>query len=166
MKQPGGRDILVSEAIALGDDDRVRAALEELCAATGMGFAAVARVTEDRWIAAQVLDRIEFGLEPGSELEVKTTICDEIRQSGQEVFIDHVDGDLAWRRHPVPILYGFQSYVSLPLFRADGSFYGTLCAIDPEPRQITGSEILATMRALAVQLSTVLSAENSATSPG
>jgi GAF domain-containing protein len=113
-----------------------------------------------------VLDRIEFGLEPGSELEVKTTICDEIRQSGQEVFIDHVDGDLAWRRHPVPILYGFQSYVSLPLFRADGSFYGTLCAIDPEPRQITGSETLATMRALAVQLSTVLSAENSATSPG
>ena len=58
----------------------VRAILDRLCAITGMGFAAVARVTEDRWIACQVLDKIGFGLEPGGELAVKTTICNEIRE--------------------------------------------------------------------------------------
>lgn len=163
MIEPDKNDRLVLEVIASGKDDRVLAALEALCAATGMGFAAVARVTEQRWIAAQVIDKIGFGLQAGSELEIKTTICDEIRQSGQAVFIDHVDGDIAWRRHPVPALYGFQSYVSLPLFLSDGSFYGTLCAIDNEPRQVTGSETLATMRALALQLSALFSPEHSAT---
>ena len=28
-------------------------------------------------------------------------------------------------------MYGFQSYISMPIFRRDGAFFGTLCAIDP-----------------------------------
>lgn len=31
-------------------------------------FVAVARVTEDRWVACKVLDSIDFGLEEGGEL--------------------------------------------------------------------------------------------------
>ena len=46
--------------------------LEVVCRTTGMGFAAVARVTEDRWIACEVHDEIQFGLRPGGELEVET----------------------------------------------------------------------------------------------
>jgi signal transduction histidine kinase len=30
-------------------------------------------------------------------------------------------------------MYGFQSYISVPIVRADGTFFGTLCAIDPRP---------------------------------
>lgn len=61
--------------------------------ATGMDFAAVARVTEGRWIACSVLDRIGFGLQPGGELKVETTICHEIRQSREGVVIDHAADD-------------------------------------------------------------------------
>ena len=53
--------------------------LEVVCRTTGMGFAAVARVTKDHWMACAVRDEIAFGLEPGGELRVETTICDEIR---------------------------------------------------------------------------------------
>src|SRR3989337_2070336 len=53
--------------------------LEVICRTTGMGFAAIARVTEERWIACSVLDEISFGLEPDGELEIQTTICNEIR---------------------------------------------------------------------------------------
>src|ERR1700709_980726 len=42
--------------------------LEFVSKTTGMGFAAVARVTEDRWIACSVRDEILFGLEPGGGL--------------------------------------------------------------------------------------------------
>jgi hypothetical protein len=35
--------------------------LDVVCRTTGMGFAAVARVTEDRWVACSVLDEIDFG---------------------------------------------------------------------------------------------------------
>jgi GAF domain-containing protein len=101
-----------------------------------MGFAAVARVTEDRWIACAVRDEIEFGLKPGGELKVETTICNEIRASGDRVVIDHVSQDEAFCRHPTPAMYGFQSYISVPIRRRNGAFFGTLCAIDPRPARL------------------------------
>lgn len=140
--------------------------LHEMCRVTHMGFAAVARVTEDRWIAAQVEDRIEFGLRPGDELEIKKTICDDIRRDGRAIIIDHIGADPEWRTHPVPAIYGFESYASLPLFLADGSFYGTLCAIDPEPRMLNAADTIAALRSLADEVSTVLSRRILGAQPG
>jgi signal transduction histidine kinase len=115
--------------------------LEVICRSTGMGFAAVARVTEDRWVCCSVRDEIGFGLQPGSELKLETTICNEIRQSGRAVVIDHVAEDQAFCRHPTPAMYGFQSYISVPITRAGGGFWGTLCAIDPRPRALDTSAV-------------------------
>jgi len=116
--------------------------LDVVCRTTGMGFAAVARVTEERWIACSVKDDIGFGLKPGGELKLETTICHEIRQSRQAVVIDNVAEDEAWRRHATPLMYGFQSYISVPIILADGSFFGTLCAIDPKPAALSRPETL------------------------
>ena len=116
--------------------------LEEVCRLTGMGFAAVARVTSERWIACQVLDRIEFGMNPGDELQIKTTICEEIRASERAVYIDHVSDHPHWRTHHTPMMYGFESYLSVPIMLADGSFFGTLCAIDPAPREVSIAKVL------------------------
>ena len=95
--------------------DVVPTILEVVCRTTGLGFSAVARVTADRWVACAVRDEIGFGLKPGGELEVETTICDEIRDSGQLVVIDHVAEDDAFCDHPTPQMYGFQSYISVPI---------------------------------------------------
>jgi hypothetical protein len=152
------KDELAAQTAKQGDDDAIRAILTQLCAVTHMGFAAVARVTEDRWIACQVLDKIDFGLEPGAELEVQMTICSEIRQTGDYVVIDHVDTDIAWQKHPVPIFYGFKSYISFPLTLADGSFYGTLCAIDPTPRLISDAATIAVIEGFVRDISALLSA--------
>lgn len=122
------QDIAVVSRIAA-----VPTILDVVCRTTGMGFAAVARVTECRWVACSVLDHIQFGLKAGGELEVETTICHEIRQHRQPVVIDHVDEDEIYRDHPTPRKYGFQSYISVPIFLPDGKFFGTLCAIDPKP---------------------------------
>lgn len=116
--------------------------LDVVCRVTGMRFAAIARVTREKWITCSVLDNLAFGLVPGSELEVKTTICDEIRDSEQVVVIDCVDTDPVFCNHPTPQMYGFQSYISMPVFRRDGRFFGTLCAIDPQPRILNTPEIL------------------------
>jgi GAF domain-containing protein len=153
------KDAFAIEVAAEGDDAEISSILDEVCRLTGMGFAAVARVTEERWIAAQVLDKIEFGLHPGEELEIKKTICDEIRQCGQAIVIDHIGADPEWRTHPVPMLYGFESYASLPLFLADGSFYGTLCAIDPGPRSLSTPDTIAALKAFAERVAAILSAK-------
>jgi hypothetical protein len=100
--------------------------LDVVCRTTGMGFAAVARVTEDRWIACAVRDDIDFGLRPGGELKVETTICHEIRQDGAGVIINHVAADASYAQHHTPALYGFESYISMPIRLPDGSFFGTL----------------------------------------
>jgi GAF domain-containing protein len=151
------KDTFAREVAAQGDDDAIRAILEEVCRVTGMGFAAVARVTEQRWIACQVLDRIEFGLDPGDELEIKQTICNDIRECGEAIVIDHIGADPDWRTHPVPMLYGFESYASFPIMLADGSFYGTLCAIDPEPRALNAHETIAALLVCAARVAVILS---------
>jgi signal transduction histidine kinase len=106
-------------------------------------------VTSDRWIACAVRDEIGFGLQPGGELEVATTICDEIRDSGQPVVIDHVAEDEAFCGHPTPKMYGFQSYISMPILRPDGRFFGTLCAIDPRPVRLKTPETIGMFRLFA-----------------
>ena len=111
--------------------------LDVVCRATGMGFAAVARVTHDRWIACQVLDNIDFGLPPGGELKVETTLCHEIRQHREVVAIDNVAEDAKYCDHHTPRMYGLQSYISVPIVLPDGRFFGTLCAIDPNPHWST-----------------------------
>src|ERR1035438_3601770 len=81
----------------------------------------IARMTEDRWVACSVLDEINFGLRPGGELRVETTICHEIRQCREPVVINHVAEDEIWSEHPTPATYGFQSYISMPIILGDGS---------------------------------------------
>ena len=131
--------------------------LEEVCATTGMGFSAVARVTETRWIACQVLDRIDFGLDPGDELKISETICQEIRDSGEAVVFDDASTDIKWSRHPVPVIYGFKSYCSFPIYLEDGSFFGTLCAIDPNARNVTDEAITAMFSDFAGRIGVLIS---------
>jgi signal transduction histidine kinase len=123
--------------------------LEVVCRTTGMRFAAVARVTDSRWICCAVRDEIAFGLAPGGELKVETTLCHEIRQHREPVVIDHVAKDTVYCNHHTPALYGLQSYISMPIFLADGSFFGTLCAIDPAPHVLNTPETLGMFKLFA-----------------
>lgn len=123
--------------------------LKVISETTGMRFVAIARVTASRWIACEVLDKIAFGLTPGTELPIETTICNEVRHLQTEVVIDHVAEDPAFRSHHTPRLYGFQSYVSVPIILPDGEIFGTLCAIDPEPRPLKGKPAGAMFRLFA-----------------
>ena len=71
----------VADIDAVANIKAVPTILEVVCETTGMGFAVVARVTEDRWIACGVRDGIAFGLQPGGELKIETTFC---KQSGRD----------------------------------------------------------------------------------
>lgn len=115
--------------------------LDVICRTTGMGFAAVSRMTEDKYITCSTQDNIDFGLNPGDELELETTLCNEVRLNKAPLFIENVDEDLKYREHVVPKTYKFKSYISVPIHRKDGSFFGTLCALDMNPSKIKTKEI-------------------------
>jgi signal transduction histidine kinase len=135
-------DLIKEDISAVQSIQAVPQMLNLVCRTTGMRFAAVARVTEERWVACSVRDDIAFGLKPGDELKIESTICHEIRQSGEAVIIDHVAEDPAYRDHHTPMIYGLQSYISMPIKLTDGTFFGTLCAIDPEPHVLNTPETI------------------------
>ena len=120
----------------------VNTMLDVICKTTGMGFAVLARVTDKTWLACAVRDNIQFGLEPGQELQIDTTICQDILHNGKSVIIDEVGKDLIYKDHHTPVLYGFESYISVPIIRKDGSFFGTLCAIDPKPQVVNTPAVI------------------------
>jgi signal transduction histidine kinase len=138
-----------ADIAAVNQIEAVGLILNVACRLTGMGFAAVARVTEDRWIACSVKDDIQFGLKPGGELQIETTICNEIRQHREPVVIDNVAEDVVYCGHYAPEKYGFQSYISMPVILRNGMFFGTLCAIDPQPHQLKTPEIVGTFKLFA-----------------
>jgi signal transduction histidine kinase len=107
--------------------------LDAVVRATGMRFAAVARVTETRWTACAVRDDLGFGLKPGGDLVLGTTICDDIRLHRQPVVFGHASEHAIYSKHHTPKHYGLESYASVPIFTVDGDFFGTLCAIDSRP---------------------------------
>ena len=139
---------IADDVAAVGRIDMMGSLLEVVCRTTGMGFSAIARVTDERWVACAVRDEIAFGLVAGSELDLTTTICNEIRQSGREVVIDNVIEDATFSSHPTPALYGFQSYISVPIQR-NGVFFGTLCAIDPRPARLNNTAVIGMFRLFA-----------------
>jgi signal transduction histidine kinase len=150
---------LQEDIAAVSRIEVVPSILDVVCRITGMGFAAIARVTESRWIACSVRDNIRFGLKAGSELPIETTICNEIRQHGKLVAIDNVAEDHAWRDHATPAMYGFSSYVSMPIFLRNGQFFGTLCAIDPRPAQVNTPEVLGILKAFSELIAFQLQAQ-------
>jgi signal transduction histidine kinase len=130
----------------IGRLDAVPVILEVFSRITGMRFTAIARVTDSEWIACAVYDRINFGLKPGGKLVLESTICNEIRQHHQPVIFGHASKHPHFSTHATPRLYGLESYVSIPIFFSDGSFFGTLCAIDPEPARLDDPTLLATLQ--------------------
>lgn len=133
---------LADDVAAVAHIDAVPKILELLCRSTGLGFTAVARVTGDRWIACAVRDEIGFGLGAGDELDVRTTICDEVRKSRTLIVIDNVAEDSEFCGHATPKLYDFQSYISVPIVLPDGDFFGTLCGLDREPKRLNTPEVI------------------------
>jgi PAS domain S-box-containing protein len=149
---PGGaahNSAIAADIQAIGRIDAVSSILNILVESTGLGFAAVARVTETSWTACAVLDRIGFGLPVGGELEVATTFCSEIRASGTPIVFDKASEDAVYCTHPTPKMYGFESYIAVPIILRSGEVFGTICALDPKPAKLSDPKILKSLELFA-----------------
>lgn len=139
---------VAEDVAAIGRIDAVKTVLRVLLQTTGLRLAVVARVTAESWTCCAVLDEINFGLRPGDTLELVTTFCNTVRGSAAPLLITHASADPRFTHHPAPKLYNVESYIAVPLLRRDGSFFGVMCALDPEPASI-GADKLVLFRHLA-----------------
>jgi signal transduction histidine kinase len=154
--QDGGVSHDVAAIQAIG---AVPTILETVAAITGLGFVCIARVTKASWTTCAVLDRLNFGLKVGDGLDVTTTLCDEVRDTGQPIIIDCVSGDDTYRDHHTPRIYGFESYISIPIFRQNGEYFGTLCGLDPKPMTLSTPAITSSMTLFAQLISLQMDAD-------
>lgn len=139
----------LSDIEAIRSIDAVPVILSMVKHLTGMRFAAVARVTDSNWVACAVDDSIEFGLKPGGELVLESTICHEIRQHKQPVIFGQASTHAIFSAHHTPKTYGLESYISIPIVKANGDFFGTLCAIDSVPANLDEPAIAKTLTLFA-----------------
>ena len=133
---------IARDGAAVARIEAIPTLLRVICEITGAGFAAVARVTDDNWTVCAVLDNIPLGLAPGGQLDVDTTLCKEVRRARTAIVIDHASEDPAFCNHPTPKMYGFESYISVPIVTPGGAYFGNLCALDPRPIKLSEPRIV------------------------
>ncbi|NKX47737.1 GAF domain-containing sensor histidine kinase [Rhodobacteraceae bacterium R_SAG8] len=138
-----------SDIEMLAASETVGTLLETVMLATDMRFAAVARVTTDRWVACRTVDEVNFGLSEGDEIGIDQTFCQSVRETSEKVMFNDVATDDVYRNHPIAAQFGIVSYASIPIFRSNGSFFGTLCAIDTEPRNVKHPRVVAMLEMFA-----------------
>jgi hypothetical protein len=98
-------DYIQRDVEAISRISAVPSMLRLVCDQTGMGFAAATRVDDDSWTACAVLDKINFGLKPGAQLDVASTLCFEARAAREPVVFDHASTHPVYCKHHTPKLY-------------------------------------------------------------
>src|ERR1700761_4179734 len=116
-------EAIAHDVARVGRMGSVPSMLRVICKNTGLGFAAVARVTEGTWTACAVQDDIQFGLKTGGQLDVNTTLCIEARAARQPAVIDHASQDPVYCNHHTPRLYNIESYISVPIVLKSGVYF-------------------------------------------
>jgi signal transduction histidine kinase len=138
------RDVAAVSALEI-----VSKLLQATARTADMRFAAVARVTDETWMACAVYDDLNFGLGVGDELALESTLCDDIRQKPRPIIFGHASEHPVYSTHHTPAMYAFESYVSIPIMTSDGEFWGTLCALDPEPKKLDEPHVVKTLELFA-----------------
>ena len=139
--------------------DAVPALLDVLCDATGMGCAAVARLTDVRWMVYAVKDDIGIGLRPGDTFDLHSALILESPAPAAAIVIEQASADPRFRNHPVTSLYGIESYLSVPIFMPDGRCFGMLCVIDRAPIPLSDRRNLSMCRRIAALIGKQIESE-------
>lgn len=152
----GSAEDIAKAVAAISRIDAVPTLLTVLCETTGMRFAVVARVTETSWTACAVKDDIHFGVKPGGQLAVGTTLCAVSRASRAPIVIEHGSLDPVYHDHPALKMYAIESHVSVPIILGNGRYFGNLCALDPNPAKVADPRILSMFNRFAALIAAQL----------
>ena len=139
-------------------DSAARAVIAFLHQRLGFGLWMVTRTEGDDWIVLQSEDH-GYNVATGTVFRWADSFCSRmVRGQGPRVAPDSAQVP-AYAAAPIGRQVPIGSYIGAPLFKEDGSLFGTLCAIDPkrQPAAIEHEQDLVEL--LAALLSTILQAE-------
>lgn len=129
----------------------LRRALAELNTASGCRFTSLLRFAENNTLAnIWSYDRDRPRIDPFPlGLPVHASYCVLVREAGEMMVIENAATDPRTADHPTR--HELARYIGVPLFRKDGTMFGTVCCYDKEPRTI-GNETREALVAAARQI--------------
>jgi diguanylate cyclase len=136
-----------------------RALLALLQRRLGFDLWMVTRTEGDDWIVLQSADRGYYGIHAGSVFRWADTFCSQMVKGNGPRIAPHSELVPAYAAAPIGRAIRINAYVGMPLVRADGSLFGTLCAIHPSPQPASVVAEQDLLEFLGAMLSTLLQAE-------
>lgn len=107
----------------------------------GVRSAFVAQLTSESMEVLGAWDDNGCGIRSGGTEPLEETFCQYVRATGAPVVIPLAAIDPRVRNVATRTTYQIGAYVGVPLTVADGSLFGTLCMLDPEPREFTDDHV-------------------------
>jgi GAF domain-containing protein len=107
----------------------------------GFSLWLVARIDAGRWIIDQARDE-GYGVKVGDSFAFSDTYCARMVEGTGPHFAPEAADVPCYAEAAISKELPIAAYIGVPLRRADGSLFGTLCAIDPAPQPPTvGDEL-------------------------
>jgi diguanylate cyclase (GGDEF)-like protein len=110
-----------------------RATMQFLRQRLGFKLWMVTRTDGDDWIVLYADDH-GYGVQPGKVFSWGESLCSRMVEGSGPNIAPDVMKEAAYAAAPVSKKMEIGAYVGVPLRRANGTLFGTLCAIDPEPQ--------------------------------
>jgi len=139
-------------------EEASREVLDFLHQRFGFDLWMVTRVQEDDWIILQASDH-GYGVTDGTVLRWADSFCSRMTQGKGPMIAPRSEQIEAYAHAPIGQQLKIGAYMGVPLRHPDGRLFGTMCAIDPNPRDDIDQGDLPLLELLARLLSTILSDE-------
>ncbi len=139
-------------------ESAARTVLSYLHQRLGFKLWMVTRTQGEDWITLQVEDH-GYGVKEGDVFCWSDSFCSRMVEGKGPCIAPQVKTIPAYVEAPIGKQVSIGAYVGIPLVLSDGSLFGTLCAIDPDPQSEWIKEELSTVELLAKLLSTILENE-------
>ncbi len=124
----------------------------------GFQMAMMTRVNGDDWQVLQVEDQ-GYGVKAGDVLRWADSFCSRMVVGEGPMIASDSRNVPAYQAAPVGKTLEIRAYIGIPVCRADGSLFGTLCAIDPEAKEEAIEQDLSEILMCAQMLGTILEQE-------
>ncbi len=138
--------------------EMVTASLQLVMQYLDVRSAFVAQLTDDQMIVLDSRDEAGCAIPRDEIVPVEETFCQYVRASGQPMVVPDASRDVRVQNVATRRDFNIGAYAGVPLRMSDGSIYGTLCALDPEPKQFTESQ-LNLMRVIGRQIAFMIERE-------
>lgn len=139
-------------------EDAGRAILRYLHEHFGFGLWMITRVDGKEWIVLQAEDHA-YNIQAGQVFSWAESFCVHMINGNAPQIAPRSSDISIYQNAKINQHLQIQSYIGLPLLKEDGSLFGTLCAIDPEPQPDSLLQHAALFELMSKLISQTLQAE-------